>query len=194
MAVNVVIYGGNPIIDLRNDTVTADKMLTGVTAHAKNGQLISGSIASQAAQTITPGTTDKTIAAGKYLSGAQTIKGDANLQAANIVEGVSIFNVAGTAKKKEAAFVELDNNSTADARMYITKQDAVQSAYHDIGGGGIGSAYALLGSMVVVRCGASCSATATSGCSWVMNVTGTSYRVFAFLITANTATITVKNI
>ncbi len=50
----------------------------------------------QAAQTITPTTTDQTIAAGTYLTGAQTIKGDANLQAAYIASGVSIFGVAGT--------------------------------------------------------------------------------------------------
>ena len=50
----------------------------------------------QAAQTIIPSTSDKTIAADKYLTGTQTIKGDANLKAENIAEGISIFGVAGT--------------------------------------------------------------------------------------------------
>ena len=50
----------------------------------------------QAAQTITPGTSNKTIASGRYLTGTQTIKGDANLKAANIAAGVSIFGVTGT--------------------------------------------------------------------------------------------------
>lgn len=50
----------------------------------------------QAAQTITPGTADKTIASGRYLTGKQTIKGDANLVAGNIKSGVSIFGVAGS--------------------------------------------------------------------------------------------------
>lgn len=50
----------------------------------------------QAAQTITPGTSNKTIASGRYLTGTQTIKGDANLVAANIAAGVSIFGVTGT--------------------------------------------------------------------------------------------------
>lgn len=53
-------------------------------------------LATQVAQTITPGTSDKTIASGKYLTGTQTIKGDANLIAENIKSGVSIFGVAGT--------------------------------------------------------------------------------------------------
>jgi hypothetical protein len=50
----------------------------------------------QAAQTITPGTSDKTIAGGRYLTGTQTIKGDSKLVPANIRSGVSIFGVTGT--------------------------------------------------------------------------------------------------
>lgn len=48
------------------------------------------------AQTFTPGTSDQTINAGNFLTGKQTIKGDANLTADNIKTGVSIFNVEGT--------------------------------------------------------------------------------------------------
>ena len=50
----------------------------------------------QAAQTITPGTSNKTIASGKYLTGTQTIIGDSNLIPANIVAGKSIFGVNGS--------------------------------------------------------------------------------------------------
>lgn len=53
-------------------------------------------LTTQAAQTITPSTTDKTIASGRYLTGIQTIKGDANLVAGNIKSGVSIFGVNGS--------------------------------------------------------------------------------------------------
>lgn len=53
-------------------------------------------LTTQGAQTITPGTSNKTIASGRYLTGTQTIKGDANLLPANIKKGVSIFGVAGT--------------------------------------------------------------------------------------------------
>lgn len=51
--------------------------------------------ATKAATTYTPSTSNQTIAAGTYCSGAQTIKGDANLVAGNIKSGVSIFGVAG---------------------------------------------------------------------------------------------------
>lgn len=43
MAINKVIYGGNTLIDLTSDTITADKMLAGYKAHDKSGTLITGS-------------------------------------------------------------------------------------------------------------------------------------------------------
>ena len=38
MAINKVIYGGRTLIDLSGDTVTADKILDGFTAHDKKGR------------------------------------------------------------------------------------------------------------------------------------------------------------
>lgn len=55
-----------------------------------------GSMTEKAAQTYTPTTADQTIAANQYLTGAQTIKGDANLQSQNIASGVTIFGVQGS--------------------------------------------------------------------------------------------------
>lgn len=40
--VNKVVYGGTVLIDLTGDTVTADKVLTGYTAHDKSGETITG--------------------------------------------------------------------------------------------------------------------------------------------------------
>jgi len=74
---------------------TSDKILSGYTAYVK-GNTITGSIPSKGATTYTPGTVNQTIASGSYLSGAQTIKGDANLVASNIAKGKSIFGVSGT--------------------------------------------------------------------------------------------------
>lgn len=42
MAINKVIYGGRTLIDLTADTVTADKLLKGFTAHGKDGAGIVG--------------------------------------------------------------------------------------------------------------------------------------------------------
>jgi hypothetical protein len=46
--------------------------------------------------THTPGTSDKILEHGHWLSGNQIIKGDSNLKAANIKKGVSIFGVNGS--------------------------------------------------------------------------------------------------
>lgn len=53
-------------------------------------------LSTKSAEVIIPSTTNQTIEAGKYLIGAQTIAGDANLIASNIRRGISIFNVTGT--------------------------------------------------------------------------------------------------
>ena len=42
MGINKVIYGGNTLIDLTSDTVIAEKMLSGYTAHDKSGALVTG--------------------------------------------------------------------------------------------------------------------------------------------------------
>jgi len=70
-------------------------VLSGKKFTSSAGYQRTGTMPTQAAQTITPGTTNKTIASGRYLSGTQTIKGDSNLVASNIKSGVSIFGVAG---------------------------------------------------------------------------------------------------
>lgn len=75
--------------------VTASKMLANTVACGPDGK-VTGTIKSLAAQTITPGTEDQKIVSGRYLSGDQTIKGDANLLAENIKEGVELFGITGT--------------------------------------------------------------------------------------------------
>lgn len=45
MAINHVVINGEPVVDLRNDTVSADKLLEGATAHDKTGSQITGTVA-----------------------------------------------------------------------------------------------------------------------------------------------------
>lgn len=71
--------------------------LSSVEVGAISSTYVGSGVTRKNAATIMPGTTDQTISAGQYLSGAQTIKGDANLKAANIKSGVSIFGITGTA-------------------------------------------------------------------------------------------------
>lgn len=44
MAINKIIYGDTTLIDLTNDTIEADTMLSGVTAHGANGEQIYGTM------------------------------------------------------------------------------------------------------------------------------------------------------
>lgn len=89
------------------DTITADalnNLESGASANASAiaeiekelPSYVGADVPRKAAETITPGTANQTIAANQYLTGAQTIKGDGNLSAGNIKKGVSIFGVAGT--------------------------------------------------------------------------------------------------
>lgn len=92
------IGGGNAsFFDISDaDLDNAAKLRSGVIAYGAGGTKYTGSMSEQAATTYTPGTSDQTIAANLYLTGAQTIKGDANLVAGNILKDVSIFGVTGT--------------------------------------------------------------------------------------------------
>lgn len=54
-------------------------------------------LTTQAAETITPGTSNQTaVASGRYTTGEVTVEGDSNLVAENIKSGVSIFGVSGS--------------------------------------------------------------------------------------------------
>lgn len=77
-------------------TATPAQVLAGVPFSNENDTDLVGTIPSKAAATYTPSTSNQTIAAGQYLSGTQTIAGDADLVAANIKSGKNIFGVAGS--------------------------------------------------------------------------------------------------
>ena len=91
--------------DVTVPTVTRAETTLGVAANNANSikitavnstQIIKTIGTAKTAATYTPGTTDQTINSGYFLTGAQTIKGDADLVAGNIKSGVQIFGVTGT--------------------------------------------------------------------------------------------------
>ena len=86
---------GSNNLDTSDATATAGDIRTGKTAYV-DGSKITGSAPAKEATTITPTTTDQTVAAGTHLTGILTIKGDPNLLAENIKSGVTIFGIEGT--------------------------------------------------------------------------------------------------
>ena len=78
-------------------TAVAADVLSGKTFSNSSSAGLSGAMTNNGAGgTITPTTTNQTVAAG-YWSSANTVSGDANLVAANIKSGESIFAVTGSA-------------------------------------------------------------------------------------------------
>lgn len=95
--VSKVEVNGATLIDISNDTVTANILAEGYTAHDKTGNTITGTLTQQSGKTVTPGTSDVVaVESGKYTTGTVYVKGDSNLTADNIKSGTSIFGVTGS--------------------------------------------------------------------------------------------------
>ena len=100
------ISGTSASVSTGTNTLTLSKTVS-VTPSVSAGYVSSGtagnssvsltaSVTTKAAATITPSTSNQEIAAGTYLTGKQTIAGDANLQSQYIKSGISIFGVSGS--------------------------------------------------------------------------------------------------
>lgn len=63
MANSKIVYFGETLIDLTADTITADKLLSGITAHGKDGEPVTGTC------TYDSDTQDATVAVAEILNG-----------------------------------------------------------------------------------------------------------------------------
>lgn len=102
MAVSKVVYGGQTLIDLTGDTITADKLQEGITAHGKDGEPIVGT-----------NTND-------------VDSGDATIQIAEMLEGKTAYargvELTGTMKNNGA----VNGTISTKAQKYTVPQ-----GYHD---------------------------------------------------------------
>lgn len=95
--ISKVEINGATLIDISNDTVAANILAEGYTAHDKTGNIITGTLMHQSGKTVTPGTSNiVAVESGKYTTGTVYVKGDSNLTADNIKSGTSIFGVTGS--------------------------------------------------------------------------------------------------
>lgn len=87
-------------------TASAAEILSGKTAYV-NDEEVTGTMTNVGKQDVTPGTSPHAIAHG-YHDGTGTVAGDADLLAANIVSGKTIFTVAGSALEAAGDAVAAD--------------------------------------------------------------------------------------
>jgi hypothetical protein len=90
--------------------------LSQVTVNAVSRTYVGSGVTKKSAATYTPGTSDQSIASGQYLNGTQTIKGDSNLTAGNIRNGVKIFNVTGSYAGSSSSGGTDTSDATATAK------------------------------------------------------------------------------
>ena len=100
--ISKVIYGGQTLIDLTNDTVTADKLLTGITAHGADGAVVTGTCP------FDMDTSDAPAAAAEILEGKTA--------------GVAGSMVTGTMK---------NNGAVAGTISTVAGEYAVPQGFHD---------------------------------------------------------------
>ena len=116
--ISKVEINGATLIDISNDTVVANILAQGYTAHDKTGKPIAGTLTQQSGKTVTPGTSNiVAVESGKYTTGTVYVKGDSNLTADNIKSGTSIFGVtgsyAGSSPNLQSKSVTYTSNGTA---------------------------------------------------------------------------------
>lgn len=86
MAYNKIIYAGKTLIDLTEDTVDVDHLLTGITAHSRSGEILTGecsfdSDTSDATALATEVLNGKTVyARGEKVTGTMVNNGACNLE------------------------------------------------------------------------------------------------------------------
>lgn len=133
MAYNKIVYGGNTLIDLTEDTVDSAHLLTGYTAHGKDGNIVNGGMLNKGAVTgsIATKAGTYTIPVG-YHNGSGTVGISATEQAkiiaGNIKSGVQILGVTGNytgeaiqTETKEAIPTTSAQNITPSAGKYLSK-------------------------------------------------------------------------
>lgn len=113
MAISKVVYGGNTLIDLTADTIKADKLLKGFTAHGADGEVING------ACDFDVNSSETTAAAAEILSGkTAAVKG-------TVVTGTMKNNgaVNGTISAKDGQYTVPQGYHDGSGKVFIASTE-----------------------------------------------------------------------
>ena len=136
------VSGTAATLSTGNGTLTLSKVISITPVVTTTGYVSAGTagnatvtltanVTTKTATTITPGTATTTIAAGTYLTGAQTIAGDADLTAGNIKANVNIFGVNGNFTADATAGADdIAKNATAYVNGSKITGTLVVNAYY----------------------------------------------------------------
>lgn len=113
MAISKVIYGGEVLIDLTADTVTAAKLLAGAKAHGPDGEVITGTCPYDA------NTKDATAAAAEILLGKTAYKGGAKVTGTMPNNGA----VTGAITTKAGAYTVPQGYHDGSGKVQIAKAE-----------------------------------------------------------------------
>ena len=123
-----------PTINTNTGVVTSGVATAGYLAANTTKTL---QLTTKSAATITPSTSNQTIAAGQYLTGIQTIQGDSNLIPENIASGVSIFGVTGTHESNigvDTSDATATANDIENGKTAYVKGEKITGNLHLVGG------------------------------------------------------------
>ena len=125
MAISKVIYGGKTLIDLTNDSVTADKLLTGTTAHSADGEVITGTCNYDAY------TSDATASAAEILKGKTAYKNGSKLTGSMPNNGA----VSGTITTKTGQYTVPQGYHDGSGKVSISSTEQAKLIAENIRGG-----------------------------------------------------------
>ena len=120
------VAGKSTVVDTTDASLDPQYLLAGQSGY-DDGVLKAGSMTNNGAVVITPGTSNKAIAKG-YHNGSGYVVGDANLIASNILSGVSILGVVGTATKGNYATGTVTVSSSSNPSRNFMRGDGVAFA------------------------------------------------------------------
>lgn len=113
MAISKVVYGGQTLIDLTADTITADKLLIGARAHGADGEVIEGACDFDA------NTQDATATAAEILSG-KTAYNKGNKVTGSMRNNAAVSGVIST---KDGAYTVPQGYHDGSGKVQIASEE-----------------------------------------------------------------------